>query len=113
MIAWIPGAAPSIGRERLDERRVALAPVLRRDGGRDAVHVAQPLGDGLRVAAVLDEHVERLQHARRDPGSGEGVAAHDRIARAGDVLQLGLVRIQLEAVEDEHAGDREPDRGNR
>ena len=99
--------------ERLDDRRVALAPVLRRDGGGDAVHPAQPLGDGLRVAAVLDEHVERFQHARRDPGRGESVAAHDRVARAGDVLQLGLVRIQLEAVEDEHAGDREPDRRNR
>src|SRR5947199_7005343 len=101
------------GRERLDEGRVSLAPVLRRGGGGDPVDGAQSRCDGYRVATLLDEHVERLQHARRDPGRGEGVPADDRITVTGDVFQLGLARVQLKAVEDENAGDQEPNCRNR
>src|SRR5437667_354647 len=63
----------------------------------------------LGIAAVLHEHVERLVHARCDPGGGQNVASDDRVAAARDVLHLRLVRVQLEAVEHEHAGDRESD----
>src|SRR5204862_6617913 len=101
------------GRERFGERRVALVPVLRRGGGGDPVDGAQSRCDGYRVATLLDEHVERLQHAWRDPGRLEGVPADDRISVTGDVFQLGLARFQLKAVEDEHTGDQEPNCGNR
>jgi antitoxin VapB len=57
------------------------------------------------VAAQL--HAAAVAHGARVPVCL--IAADDRIALAGDVLQLGLVRIQLEAVVDERAGDREPD----
>src|SRR5207244_1067784 len=95
-----------------DERRVALAPVVRRGGGGDPVDGAQSRCDGYRVATLFDEHVERLQHARRDPGRREGVPARDRITVTGDVFQLGLARVQLKAVEDENAGNREANRRN-
>src|SRR5947207_6782092 len=81
------------GRERLDERRVALAPVLRRGGGGDPVDGAQSRCDGYRVATLLDEHVERLQHARRDPGRGVGVPADDRITITGYVFQTSVARV--------------------
>ena len=90
---WIPGAAPSIGRERLDERVSSRAASRRaRRRRRRPCTVAHLGGDRLRVAAVLDEHVERLHHAGADAGRGEPLAAGDRVPRAGEVLQLRLVR---------------------
>jgi len=109
MIAWILESAPSTA----GNASTSAASPLRQSFGGDPVDGAQSRCDGYRVATLLDEHVERLQHARRDPGRLEGVPAHDRITVTGDVFQLGLARFQLKAVEDEHTGDQEPNCGNR
>ena len=60
---------------------------------------------GVGVAAVLDEHDERLHRARADVGVGEHLPARDRGSRAREVLELRLVRVHLQAVGDEHAHD--------
>ena len=99
--------------ERLDERVLALAPARRRGRSDDAGHRAQLRRDLLGVAAVLDEDVERLHHAGADPGRGELVAAGDRRAGAGEVLQLRLVRVQLRSQSREHGDDRDADGGDR
>ncbi len=100
-------------RERFDQR---VGPVMpRRGGGRSehSRHRAQLRGDLLGVAAVLDEHVERLHHARADVRVGELVATGDRGAAAGEVLQLRLVGVQLRAQAREHANDHQADRRDR
>src|SRR5205814_2948464 len=79
--------------ERLDERVAALAPVLRRDRGGDPIDLPQLRGDGVGVAALLDQRDERLEDAGRDAGRRQGVAACDRVARAREVLHLRLVRV--------------------
>src|SRR5207248_9485011 len=58
---------------------------------------------------VLDEDVERLQHARADSRRGQLIATDNRGAGAGEVLQLRLVRVQLSAEAGENADDHEPD----
>ena len=108
MIAWIPGSAPSTAGNASTS---AASPLRQSFGAAAAVIPSTPPSRAATAAGsstLLDEHVERLQHARRDPGRPEGVAADDCIALSGDVLHLGLVRVQLKAVEDEHAGDQEP-----
>ncbi len=107
MTPWIPGADPSIAGNASTsaswprcQAAGALAPTMPFD-------VAELRRDRLRVAAVLDEHVDRLHHAGADPGRGELSAAGDRRARAREVLQLRLVRVHLRAQPDEHADHRQ------
>ena len=113
IVAWMPGAEPSIVGEALDERVRPLLPSRRRGRSDDAGHCAQLRRDLLGVASVLDEDVERLHHAGTDPGGGELVASGDRRARAGEVLQLRLGRVQLRAEPREHGDDHEADRRDR
>ena len=56
---------------------------------------------------------ERLHHAGADPRRGELVAAGDRRAGAGEVLQLRLVRVQLRPEAREHGDDHQADGGDR
>ena len=65
--------------------------------------------DLLGVAAVLDEHVERLDRAGGDSRCGELVATGDRCAGAGEVLHLRLARVQLRPKAGEHGNDRDAD----
>ena len=109
MIAWMPGAAPSIVANAFDERVRPALPARRRGRADDSGHGAQLRRDLLRVAAVLDEDVERLHHAGADPGRGELVATGDRRAGAGEVLQLRLVRVQLRPEAREHGDDHQAD----
>ena len=108
-IAWMPGAAPSIAANPSTSEfgpfchpGGAVAPTTPR-------HCGQLRRDLLGVAAVLDEDVERLDHAGADPGRGELVAGGDRRARAGEVLQLRLGRVQLRSEPREHGDDHEAD----
>ena len=110
---WMPGAAPSIAgnasTNEVDPRCQSLG-------------AAAPTTPGtvLSFAAIcsalpplLDEHVERLHHAGADAGRGELVASGDRRPGAGEVLQLGLVRVQLRAQPGERGDDDEPDQPDR
>ena len=95
--------------ERLDERVRPLLPSRRRGRSDDAGHCAQLRRDLLGVASVLDEDVERLHHAGADPCGGELVAGGDRRARAGEVLQLRLGRVQLRSETRERGDDHQAD----
>ena len=62
----------------------------------------------LRVAAVLDEHVERLHHAGADAGGGERVAAGDRGRRVpGKFFSCASFAFSCDAEPGEHGDDRE------
>ena len=65
------------------------------------------------VAAALDQHVERLHHARADVRVGEHLAAGDRGAGAGEVLELRLVGVQLRSEARKQRGDRKAGRCDR
>ena len=109
MVPWMPGAAPSIaGNASTNE----FGP-RRHSGGAHAPTTpgtaAQLRRDLLRVAAVLDEDVERLHHAGADLRGGELLAAGDRRAGAGEVLQLRLAGVQLRSQAREHGDDRDAD----
>ena len=71
MIAWMPGAAPSIVANASTNEFGPRLPSRRRGRSDHSGHCAQLRRDLLRVAAVLDEDVERLHHAGADPGVGE------------------------------------------
>ena len=109
MIAWMPGAAPSIAANASTSEFGPRCQVGRRGRPDHSRHVAQLGRDLLGVAAVLDEDVERLHHAGADPCRGELVATGDRGAAAGEVLQLRLVRVQLRPEAGEHADDHQAD----
>ena len=71
-IPWIPGAAPSIaGNASTSESEPRCQPAGdgRADDARRPSRTFAAIA--LRVAAVLDEDVERLHHARADAGVGE------------------------------------------
>ena len=99
--------------EGLDQAVRALVPGRRHGDAVDPRHPPDPGRDHPRVAVVLDEHDERLHHARRDVRVREHLPAVDRVALAGEVLGLRLARVELHAVEDEHRDDREADRRHR
>ena len=93
MIPWIPGRGRRRSSGNASTSDVWSAPPVRGRGrADDSVDVAQLGRDRLCVAAVLDQHVERLHHARADARVGELVASGDRRAGAGEVLELRLVR---------------------
>ena len=99
--------------ERFDERVLPATPFRRRGRADDSGHRAQLRRDLLRVASVLDEDVERLDHAGGDPCRGELVATRDRRAGAGEVLHLRLARVQLRSQAREHGNDRDADSRDR
>src|SRR5262249_8473416 len=90
-------------REGLDERVAAATPRRGRARADDALHRANLGRYRGRVAAALDEDDERLHRAGGDPGVGQQLPPGDRGAATGEVLELRLVRVHLQAVGDEHA----------
>ena len=113
MIAWIPGAAPSMAG---NASTIAASPS-RQSFGATAAAMPSTRRSRSATASGSPPFSTSTSSGFSTPGVIPAAvrASRPTIAspRAGDVLQLGLVRIQLEAVEDEHAGDREPDRRNR
>ena len=114
MIAWMPGAG-AVARRGTPRRasRVAVAPVRGRDGAGDAGDVRSSRCDAAGVAAVLDEHVERLHHAGRDAGVGERLPARDRVPVPGKFFSCASFAFSCSAEADEHGDDREADGGDR
>ena len=111
-IVWMARAEPSTDGNA-STSALPSAPVRRRDGADDPVGTAAQLARRSSSGSPPSTSTsKRLDHAGRDAGVGERVAADDRSRRAGDVLQLRTRSGSAGRRRDEHGAIASAERGD-